>query len=239
MQSTTQWRPGHLQITPVGHSVKGPHLSRTRPGRSQCKSPTQHGTGGRSQLKGSKRYRVLDSVTAWPAWTWSMLDRIAGPCGTGYCTVARRMGSSRACRHSTSPAAVRDSRWRGASSRHPGRAQRRAPSCGHPEDRPTQESSGRALAPKGPGAPAPTRCATTPVGSTSDVHSQGTRPRRGGSRTQFAKRPDQPACACLGPQKKGGGATTVALVGFALWAKGRSSASGMDAEQEVQVLWRP
>ena len=72
-----------------------------------------------------------------------------------------------------------------------------------------------------------------------NVHSQGTRPRRGGSRTQFAKRPDQPACACLGPQKKGGGATTVALVGFALWAKGRTRASGMDAEQEVQVLWRP
>ena len=113
---------------------------------------------------------------------------------------ARRM--ERAAQHNGQPSSRQDSRWWGASSRHPERAQRRAPSCGHPEERPTQESSGWALAPKGPGAPAPTTCATTPVGSTSEcIHRE---PAPAGAVRERSSRSgpiSQPAPAS-GPKRK-------------------------------------
>ena len=129
-----------------------------------------------------------------------MLDRIAGPCETGSCTAARR--TDRAAWRNRQPSSRQDSRWWGASSKHPGQPQRRAPSCGHPEERPTQESSGWALAPKGPGAPAPTTCATTPVGSTSTcIHRE---PAPAGAVRERSSRSapiSQPAHAS-GPKKK-------------------------------------
>ena len=203
----------------MSHGVKGHHLSRTRPGRVVVQSPTQHGTGGRSRLKGSKRYRVLDSVTGWPAWTWSMLDRIAGPCGTGSCHRSSPDGTSRAPQRTAQPTVRTHAGGlprAGTLNEHNGEPR----SCGHPEEWPTQESSGWALAPKGARSARPDDVCNDASGICVNVQSREARPAGAVRERSSRSAPITQPAPASGPKKEVAGATTVALVGFALWAKG-------------------